>query len=528
MTEITSILQNESGIQYQGIDVEDDETESYPVQGVIFGYFIRGRYDKPMTITQENIRGVLGFDFNNPYYRVVQDVLNEGVQSVQVMRLMNEGERGVDGLSAYQIAVNFGFIGTEVQWLASLKGANGSPGLSAYQVARNNGFVGTEAQWLESIKGLDGVGVAGSSAYQIARNNGFIGTEAQWLASLKGNDAAGLSAYQIAVKNGFAGTEAQWLLSLQGQPGLDGEDGIGLKGSDGLSAYQVAVRSGFVGTEQQWFASLKGAAGAPGSSAYQIAVKNGFVGTEVQWLASLKVDGGGDLSKTVLSGLNVSGASGPITQNDTLLLALAKLQSQLNTLGPQHSDSNVSDKGGEGYYPFSVTDGTLYTQSQTITLQPGYYRMACSGLKYMTPSNSVLQFEAIVTRVLTEDRIIGSAPKSGWYHEFSADGLNSSNLIGKGGWSEKFGHEPDTALKYIFKEAIEVNKGPDSTGYYSYLKGGNSAELVISEIMHFLEPIQIRIDIEVPHLESSYSNAYDLTKMGTGFVWIRSVPAPTA
>ena len=528
MTEITSILQNESGIQYQGIDVEDDETESYPVQGVIFGYFIRGRYDKPMTITQENIRGVLGFDFNNPYYRVVQDVLNEGVQSVQVMRLMNEGERGVDGLSAYQIAVNFGFVGTEVQWLASLKGANGSPGLSAYQVARNNGFVGTEAQWLESLKGLDGVGVAGSSAYQIARNNGFIGTEAQWLASLKGNDAAGLSAYQIAVKNGFAGTEAQWLLSLRGQPGLDGEDGIGLKGSDGLSAYQVAVRSGFVGTEQQWFASLKGVAGAPGSSAYQIAVKNGFVGTEVQWLASLKVDGGGDLSKTVLSGLNVSGASGPITQNDTLLLALAKLQSQLNTLGPSHSDSNVSDKGGEGYYPFSVTDGTLYTQSQTITLQPGYYRMACSGLKYMTPGNSVREFEAIVTRVLTEERVIGSAPKSGRYHEFSADGLNSSNLIGKGGWSEEFGHEPDTALKYIFKEAIELNKGPDSTGYYPYLKGGNSAELVISKIMHFLEPIQIRIDIKVPHLDSSYSNAYDLTKMGTGFVWIRSVPAPTA
>ncbi|MDR6630362.1 hypothetical protein J2X86_002417 [Acinetobacter lwoffii] len=497
MTELTSILQNEPGIQYQGIDAEDDETESYPVQGVIFGYFMRGRYDKPMTITQDNIRGILGFDFNNPYYRVVQDVLNEGVPSVQVMRLMNEGERGVDGLSAYQIAVNFGFIGTEVQWLASLKGANGSPGLSAYQVARNNGFVGTEAQWLESIKGLDGVGAPGSSAYQIARNNGFIGTEAQWLASLKGNDAAGLSAYQIAVKNGFTGTEAQWLLSLQGQPGLNGKDGIGLKGSDGLSAYQVAVR-------------------------------NGFVGTEAQWLASLKVVGGGDLSKTTLSGLNISGASGPITQNDTLLLALAKLQSQLNTLGAPHSDSNVSDKGGEGYYPFSVTDGTLYTKSQTITLQPGYYRMACSGLKYTDPGNSMREFKAIVTRVLTEERIIGSAPKSGWHHEFSADGLNSSNLIGKGGWSEKFGHEPDTALKYIFKEAIEVNKGPDSTGYYSYLNGGNSAELVISKIMHFLEPIQIRIDIEVPHLESSYSNAYDLTKMGTGFVWIRSVPAPTA
>jgi len=87
MEQLTSILQNEPGIQYQGINA-DDETEFYPVQGMIFGYFMRGRYDKPMTITQDNIRGVLGFDFNNPYYRIVQDVLNEGVDSVQVMRLV--------------------------------------------------------------------------------------------------------------------------------------------------------------------------------------------------------------------------------------------------------------------------------------------------------------------------------------------------------------------------------------------------------------------------------------------------------
>lgn len=39
-----------------------------------------------------------------------------------------DGKDGVDGLSAYQIAVNNGFVGTEQEWLASLKGPPGSGG----------------------------------------------------------------------------------------------------------------------------------------------------------------------------------------------------------------------------------------------------------------------------------------------------------------------------------------------------------------------------------------------------------------
>lgn len=38
------------------------------------------------------------------------------------------------------------------------KGDKGDDGLSAYEVAVENGFVGTEQQWLESLKGRDGVG----------------------------------------------------------------------------------------------------------------------------------------------------------------------------------------------------------------------------------------------------------------------------------------------------------------------------------------------------------------------------------
>lgn len=109
----------------------------------------------------------------------------------------------------------------------------GPIGLSAYQVAVNNGFIGSELQWIESLKGDTGAdshvqGPSGLSAYQIALNNGFSGSASDWLASLKGTKGAdstvpgptGLSAYQIAVNNGFVGSESAWLASLVGASSL--------------------------------------------------------------------------------------------------------------------------------------------------------------------------------------------------------------------------------------------------------------------------------------------------------------------
>ena len=78
--------------------------------------------------------------------------------------------KGENGLSAYQIAVNNGFEGSQSEWLDSLKGSNfsfedltqeqkdtlkGENGLSAYQIAVNNGFEGSESEWLNSLKGSD-------------------------------------------------------------------------------------------------------------------------------------------------------------------------------------------------------------------------------------------------------------------------------------------------------------------------------------------------------------------------------------
>ncbi len=139
----------------------------------------------------------------------------------------------------------------------------------------------------------------GKSAYEIAVENGFVGTEAEWLESLKGdkgdsgntgsNGENGKSAYEIAVENGFEGTEEAWLESLKGDKGDSG-----INGQTGKSAYEIAVENGFEGTREEWLESLKGINGSNGTnglngkSAYEIAVDNGFTGTETEWLESLK------------------------------------------------------------------------------------------------------------------------------------------------------------------------------------------------------------------------------------------------
>ena len=193
------------------------------------------------------------------------------------------GCMGLPGQSAYDIAVEYGFDGTPQEWINSLKEAK--DGESAYQIAVMQGFQGTVEDWLESLKG--------ASAYVIAQQNGYEGTMQEWLASLQGKDGRdgvdGASAYQIAVMQGYAGTVDEWLASLHG---VDGKDGIdGKDGVDGKSAYDLAVEHGFKGSVLEWLSMLKG---EEGPSAYDVAVEYGYEGTVDEWLTSLNGEQGKD------------------------------------------------------------------------------------------------------------------------------------------------------------------------------------------------------------------------------------------
>lgn len=205
-------------------------------------------------------------------------------------------------------------------------GEPGPPGDSAYQVAVDNGFVGTEAEWLESLVGADGAdgppGEQGEPGVQgLQGNEGPIGpqgnigpmgppleideygifdeakitqietADVDWvfLVDPLGDDRADQT--QPASLNGdmerhllfYRASDNAWLDYgiFTGIPGPEGPQGPqGNQGNPGLQGIQgIPGSPGAPGAP--------GTPGAAGDSAYQTALDNGFVGTEVEWLASL-------------------------------------------------------------------------------------------------------------------------------------------------------------------------------------------------------------------------------------------------
>lgn len=74
--------------------------------------------------------------------------------------------RGEAGLSAYHIAVSYGYKGNMFEWINDLKGD------SAYHLAVKAGYAGTEEEWLRSLEGVDGL------TPQVGENgNWYIGDE---------------------------------------------------------------------------------------------------------------------------------------------------------------------------------------------------------------------------------------------------------------------------------------------------------------------------------------------------------------
>ncbi len=113
-----------------------------------------------------------------------------------------------------------------------IRGEKGEPGRDG-----NDGSPGKDGH--DGAKGEPGQN--GKSAYELALDDGFVGSEIEWLKSLKGKDGSkgdrgetgntgrpginGKSAYELAVDNGFTGTQAEWFNSLKGKDGRDGVDG---------------------------------------------------------------------------------------------------------------------------------------------------------------------------------------------------------------------------------------------------------------------------------------------------------------
>lgn len=116
-------------------------------------------------------------------YAQLLQKLDEKAESIQ---------NGADGLSAYEIARNNGFSGTETEWLASLKGDRGDTGLQGIRGEKGDkGDTGEQGEKGDTgdtgAKGSKGdTGADGKSAYDVWLEQGNSGTETDFLNSLKG------------------------------------------------------------------------------------------------------------------------------------------------------------------------------------------------------------------------------------------------------------------------------------------------------------------------------------------------------
>ena len=112
--------------------------------------------------------------------------------------------------------------------LASCQVITTGEGKSAYDIAVENGFVGTQKQWLESLKGEKGDSLNIRDIYEEYKKDNPDITFDDFLKTVfaKMEYLEGESAYDIAVSHGYVGTEEEWLASLKGERGVAGADGM--------------------------------------------------------------------------------------------------------------------------------------------------------------------------------------------------------------------------------------------------------------------------------------------------------------
>lgn len=127
------------------------------------------------------------------------------------------------GLSAYEIAVKNGYVGTEDEWLSSLKGEPLTwEDLSPQQREELSGKDFQILGYYDSLEQLkqavpspergDAYGLGTSYPYDIYVYDGISKT---WKNNGAIQGPQGKSAYEVAVDNGFQGTEKEWLDSLK-------------------------------------------------------------------------------------------------------------------------------------------------------------------------------------------------------------------------------------------------------------------------------------------------------------------------
>lgn len=214
----------------------------------------------------------------------------DGLYDIYTIRFTNgsstdfrvkNGANGADGKSAYQVAVDNGYVGTQAEWLVSLvgpqgiQGVKGDTGLSAYDQARQGGYAGTEAQFrtlLASLESLEdderriAIQILNSILEAADSGEGYnpgvgivnVSMDSNYILTIRFSDGSYYTTPSLRGEKGNAGeTGATGPQGEKGETGERGQQGIqGEKGDPGKSAYDQALEGGYTGSEADFIEDL--------------------------------------------------------------------------------------------------------------------------------------------------------------------------------------------------------------------------------------------------------------------------------
>ena len=148
----------------------------------------------------------------------------QGIQGIQGLTGVagsdgSNGSNGADGISAYQVAVNGGFIGTEAVWLLSLDGSDGAQGIQG--LTGSAGSDGTDGA--QGIQGLTGAAGADGDPFDSADYELTTSVDAKLLNKSDSNHthAANASKLDVSVFNTDKTAQEGRLDALEAAPDND-------------------------------------------------------------------------------------------------------------------------------------------------------------------------------------------------------------------------------------------------------------------------------------------------------------------
>lgn len=126
-------------------------------------------------------------------------------------------------------------------------GINGTNGLSAYQIAVSNGFIGTEQQWIVSLKGATGAtGASGANGWTPSIRTEVRGTDeivlriVDWTGGSGTKPTVGYLSSTGLVTNISNATNIRGTQGLQGVQGIQGVQGVA--GQDAAQATNITIQ----------------------------------------------------------------------------------------------------------------------------------------------------------------------------------------------------------------------------------------------------------------------------------------------